>query len=164
MPRGFRQMNHVCENEMKRFYSNVKVSDGCWEYGSGSHRGYSSITIFGRNKRAHRFFKEFLEGKEQPQNVLACHSCDNRKCVNPSHVFWGTHKDNYQDMVNKDRRILVHGKENFQGKKTHCKRGHEFNETDTFIYKTKAGLFQRLCRICARIRQRRMRSELSQGD
>jgi hypothetical protein len=38
-----------------------------------------------------------------PRKLLACHKCDNRLCVNPTHIFWGTNKDNMQDALNKGR-------------------------------------------------------------
>lgn len=91
----------------KRFWEKVNknTESGCWEWTAGMIKGYGQIRISGRNVFAHRFSCE-LAGKKIPDNLLACHSCDNRKCVNPDHIFPGTYMDNYMDAVNKGRIVI----------------------------------------------------------
>ena len=52
--------------------------------------------------RAHRFSWEFHRGPI-PDGMMVCHTCDNRKCCNPDHIFLGDGLANMQDMVNKGR-------------------------------------------------------------
>lgn len=90
----------------ERFWSNVRKSENCWEWTRGlTHNGYGVFytSSFGKKQfRAHRFCWEISFGKI-PQGLLVCHTCDNPKCVRPSHLFLGTHSDNSKDMMRKGR-------------------------------------------------------------
>jgi hypothetical protein len=75
---------------------------GCWLWTRTQHRqGYGSLWVSGAMQYAHRVaFCEFL-GDPGTLNVL--HRCDVPACINPDHLFLGTHADNMQDMVRKGR-------------------------------------------------------------
>lgn len=81
----------------------VNPLTGCWEFtGSRFGSGYGQQKVGGRNWRAHRLVWEIFNG-EVPGGLSVLHRCDVRHCINPKHLFLGTHDDNMADMVAKGR-------------------------------------------------------------
>lgn len=88
----------------EKFWKNVNKSGDCWIWtGYKDYDGYGRIELNYRNLGAHRVSWELDRGKKIPQGMLICHHCDNPSCVNPKHLFSGTHKDNAKDAVAKGK-------------------------------------------------------------
>lgn len=87
---------------IKRFWSNVDKSGECWVWTATLSKGYGRFRNDGRYDRASRIAWYLTYGRI-PDNFIVCHHCDNPSCVNPNHLFLGTHKDNAQDKVRKGR-------------------------------------------------------------
>lgn len=91
-----------------RFWSKVDklpIHKGCWIWTAGrGTRGYGQFSIGGRNHSSHRASYEIQYGSI-PEGLSVLHRCDNPACVNPSHLFVGTQKDNMVDMVQKGRSL-----------------------------------------------------------
>ena len=84
----------------QRFWAKVAKSDGCWEWqGSLARSGYGTIRYQGRNggdEGAHRVSYKLHNGSI-PAGMWVLHRCDNRRCVNPDHLYVGTASDNNRD-------------------------------------------------------------------
>lgn len=92
--------------EDKLFWEKVeKKENGCWEWTGARYKsGYGQLKRYKLAKNAisaHRYVWYLKYGKF-PDDML-CHKCDNPPCVNPDHLFEGTHQDNMDDMVKKGR-------------------------------------------------------------
>jgi len=65
--------------------------------------GYGDFRMGEKKEIAHRAAWLLLVG-DIPDDLWVLHHCDNRKCVNPDHLYLGTHEDNMQDVVDRKRR------------------------------------------------------------
>lgn len=134
-------------NMIERFWEKVAVSDPdeCWEW-TGAIRqpsGYGVISAIGNNRvqlLAHRVSAAIHFGMFGRRD-LVCHHCDNRRCVNPAHLYLGNERTNARDMMNRGR-----GNGQFQ-RQTHCKRGHELTPENVYTWN---GGKNRQCYTCKR--------------
>jgi hypothetical protein len=157
-------MPEIISPEVRFARHYTKMSSGCWEWtGCRLKTGYGKFntgkTSEGETKTvyAHRFSYELHFGPI-PEGLIVCHRCDNPRCVNPDHLFVGSHVDNVRDAVLKGR----------QGRRrdTHCKHGHLYTLSNTRWIPGPIG--QRRCRKCnvenvARVRARKREKTLDAG-
>jgi hypothetical protein len=88
-----------------------KTDGGCliWKGAKGSN-GYAHAIIGGKYVIVSRYVLQSMTEDKKPKSIYACHTCDNPSCINPSHLFWGTNKENIKDAQSKGRfRIAKHG-------------------------------------------------------
>jgi hypothetical protein len=134
-----------------RLLDKIKLNEkGCWLFqANGNNSGYCTFWVNGFHHMAHRASWIIFNGNI-PTGYCICHSCDTPKCVNPDHLWLGTHRTNALDAERKGR--LKHPGQSY---KTHCKRGHKFTIANT--YKTIVG---RSCRKCHAMHERSRRKAL----
>lgn len=127
----------------ERFWSKVDKTGDCWLWTAsvGSH-GYGQMTIAGRPVTAHRYSAMFHFGMFDRRSWVL-HTCDERRCVRPSHLYLGDRQRNIQDMVDRGR--------SFWRQKTHCPHGHAYEGDNVY---QNPGSSSRVCRECHRNRAR----------
>lgn len=129
------------KNDPDYFWSRASVRgpDDCWPWlGATDAWGYGKIYADGRLWGAHRR-SYFLKNGDIPKGAFILHRCDNPACVNPEHLFAGSHAENMRDMVNKGRQWR---------RATHCRNGHAFTPENTGQGRSRHGGTYRVCRRC----------------
>jgi hypothetical protein len=90
----------------ERFWDKVlKISeDGCWLWIAGKvSKGYGAFSPPGKTQWAAHRFSFLLRHGRIKRDAYICHTCDVPACVNPAHLWEGTHEKNMADMVAKNR-------------------------------------------------------------
>ena len=126
-------------NSKDRFWSKVdhRGDNRCWNWlGSKNNAGYGTFWFYGDKRGVHRIVYELTIGKI-PQGKDIHHKCENRLCVNPHYLQAVTRKEHLVDLSPNNPTYK-------ESRQTHCKHGHEFNYTNTYI--DKKGI--RHCKIC----------------
>ena len=145
-----------------RFWEHVDKTPGfgpngdCWRWTgylmtTGHPYGLIDVTVtipgLGRGnikRTAHRI--SFLIHRGYLTQKDICHSCDNPQCVNPAHLWEGTHEENMEDRDRKRR--------NGFSERTHCHRGHPFGETP--LRNNKGA---RVCKTCIKQNRKERRAQ-----
>jgi len=94
---------HYKRSSPKDFWLNVNIgkSNECWEWNASyGTTGYGQVTYQRKVWKTHRLSYFLTYGKIEQ---CVCHTCDNRKCCNPSHLFLGSRDDNVKDCIQKKR-------------------------------------------------------------
>lgn len=95
-------MGVMVMDRFNKFISPIPEA-GCWLWTGGLWgNGYGRFSLNGKQSLAHRISWLFNNGVI-PQGTLVLHKCDVKSCVNPSHLFLGSHADNTADMYSKGR-------------------------------------------------------------
>lgn len=87
----------VTDSLKKSFFSCAITSedpDACWGWRKGAKRNHGYPEL--RDMKAARISYAIFRGPP-PGNLVACHTCDNKECTNPAHIYMGTRKQNAED-------------------------------------------------------------------
>lgn len=135
----------------ERFWTKVDKSGDCWLWTRGVNgKGYGQFQTNMRKALAHRLSLQMAIGRELEPSEMACHRCNNRRCVRPDHLYVGDAKSNVADAIRAGTFSFTNQASRARSM-THCQRGHEFSPANT--HWDKRG--RRTCRECKRATDRR---------
>jgi hypothetical protein len=146
-----------------RFWSRVHPdpNTGCWLWGgspiSGGY-GVLSRTINGKSRPIRATHVSLmLHGRPVPAGMEACHTCNFPPCVNPDHLFVGTHKENMEHCAASGRFVTAPGWHGPRQRRLICLRGHRVEGDNVYFI---SGKYPRTgCRACRSINGLRARAK-----
>ena len=145
-------------------------NSGCWIW-IGAVAGPADnerprLWINGRSYPAHRFAHEIFHGPV-PEGRIICHRCHNSLCVNPDHLYAGTHQDNTNDMMRAGRHYLRDNPSALEAAKDRardmakakllkpaCSKGHLLEGENLYLHPSG----RRVCKTCRRVWKNNFRS------
>lgn len=139
----------LTDKDIQRFHSKYEelTEDECWEWLSMRDKGYGLFHINRDGRtirlRAHRIAWMLANHEQIPDDKVILHECNNSACVNPAHLKCGTQAQNMKQASEQGRMVGNISPGIYQVIKTHCPKGHQYDEQNTIV--TKQG---RQCRIC----------------
>ena len=97
------KMSKLTGSDLKRFWDKVDTNSECWIWmASVNGCGYGRFRLNRHTYLANRIAYYIHHGID-PEELCVCHTCDKPQCVNPAHLWLGTHGDNAKDAAEKKR-------------------------------------------------------------
>ncbi len=132
-------------SEEARFWVKVNKTETCWLWTAAKIKGYGAFEFGGKLRLAHRLSYEMAKGPI-PAGLQIDHLCRVPHCVNPAHLEAVTPREN---------QLRGFGVSGVNARRTMCRRGHPFDETNTYTWGGK-----RCCRTCRTDATHRYRADL----
>jgi len=92
----------IKEIDINRFWSSIEIcgEDDCWNWIKCIDTGgYGAFKFNGKKVNSNRFSLMIKLGRNITPGMFACHTCNNRRCCNPKHLYEGTPRQNIEDSI-----------------------------------------------------------------